>query len=184
MDLLKRLAGTVALGVALAVVVWLAMARLGPLNLQGKPAPDFTLYDLQGQEVAISDFRGHPAILDFWASWCAPCIDYMATLDEIQEEHPELRTLAINIDGSRRFVDRIDPTRRYPHLEILHTSTRYDILTEMKEAYGVGPIPRTLILDQQGIVRADMQGAHPKEKILTRLQTLGLLEPAGEQPPA
>ena len=52
----------------------------------GRPAPDFTLHDLGGQPVSLSQFKGKVVLLDFWASWCKPCIDNLPYLRKIKEK--------------------------------------------------------------------------------------------------
>jgi len=175
MDLLKRLAVVVAIALGLVLVIWLATRAVGPQDLRGKAAPDFTLYDLRDKEVAISAFRGHPVLLDFWETWCGPCIGQLEALDELGQEHPELRILAINTDGSRGFAQRLAPERKYPHLKVLYCGPGRGLLQKIKDTYTVSNVPRTFILDRQGIVRADLEGAHTKDMIVSRLEDLGLL---------
>ena len=57
------------------------------LKLQpGQPAPDFTLDDLNGQPISLSQFKGQVVLLDFWASWCGPCISDLPDLRRIKEK--------------------------------------------------------------------------------------------------
>ncbi|MCY3667311.1 MAG: TlpA disulfide reductase family protein [Gemmatimonadetes bacterium] len=63
----------------------------------GQPAPDFTLDDLQGQSVSLSDFKGQAVFLDFWASWCGPCIEAVPHLEEIKQQTCDQKVVFLNI---------------------------------------------------------------------------------------
>ena len=63
----------------------------------GQPAPDFTLDDLQGQSVSLSDFRGQAVFLDFWASWCGPCIGAVPHLEELKQRARDQKVVFLNI---------------------------------------------------------------------------------------
>lgn len=56
-------------------------------SLDGKPAPDFKLKDLSGKEVTLSDFKGHPLLLNFWGTYCAPCKIEMPWLQELSQKY-------------------------------------------------------------------------------------------------
>ena len=64
------------------------------------PAPDFKLLDIQGKEVSLSQFRGLPVILDFWATWCPPCRMSIPELVKIQEKYKDkgLVILGLSLD--------------------------------------------------------------------------------------
>ena len=63
----------------------------------GQPAPDFTLDDLQGRSISLSDFRGQAVFLDFWASWCGPCIGAVPHLEELKQRTRDHKVVFLNI---------------------------------------------------------------------------------------
>ena len=68
------------------------------LKLQpGQPAPDFTLDDLDGQPVSLNQFKGKAILLDFWASWCGPCIGDLPDLRKIKEKTAALPVVFLNM---------------------------------------------------------------------------------------
>ena len=77
----------------------------------GNPAPDFELPTPEGEMLALRDFRGHVVILDFWASWCAPCLGEMPVMKEIYEKYHAkgLEIIGISLDDKRdRWVNAIE----------------------------------------------------------------------------
>jgi peroxiredoxin len=112
----------------------------------GSPAPQFTLAD-GVQTISLVQFRGHTVVLNFWATWCVPCIEELPSLMELQRRLPQLTILAISQDEDpavyRQFLldYRVnlltlrDPSQRIPHL------------------YGTVKIPETYIIDRSGILR-------------------------------
>ncbi|MDE2813334.1 MAG: TlpA disulfide reductase family protein [Gemmatimonadota bacterium] len=63
----------------------------------GQPVPDFTLDDLQGQSVSLSDFKGQAVFLDFWAGWCGPCIGAAPHLEELKQRVRDQKVVFLNI---------------------------------------------------------------------------------------
>ena len=117
----------------------------------GYLAPDFTLPSLDGQTVRLSDFRGKKAILlNFWATWCAPCRLEMPTIDKAYQEYKSrgLEILAVSLDaGSNSVVKnfmqelKVDfPVLLDPDMEVLRLYRQFSI-------------PATFLIDKQGIVR-------------------------------
>ena len=83
----------------------------------GQPAPDFILSDLQGQSVSLSDFKGQAVFLDFWASWCGPCIGAVPYLEEVKQRTRDQKVVFLNIsldpaDEWHQAVEEHGPDRR------------------------------------------------------------------------
>ena len=75
----------------------------------GRPAPDFTISD-GGRTLQLSSYRGKVVLLNFWASWCAPCIEEIPSLNQLQRQMPQLVVLGVDVDKNpdayRQFLAR------------------------------------------------------------------------------
>ena len=131
----------------------------------GSAAPDFTLKDLNGNTVKLSDFRGKPVYLNFWASWCPPC---KAEIPEIQKFYQQnkdkVEVLAVNITFNDKVSDVVNLLKadkaNYPVL--LDTN----INSSVANAYQVYGIPASFFIDKNGIIR----GTHVGGMTLATLQ--------------
>ncbi len=122
------------------------------------PAPDFTVYDSQGNEVSLSDFLGKPVVLNFWASWCGPCKREMPDFESIYQELGEdVEFMMVNVtDGSR---ETRDSAAEFIAGEGYTFPVYYDSQLEAATAYGVYSIPSTYFIDAEGYAVARASGA-------------------------
>ncbi len=65
-------------------------------NEQAALAPDFTVYDVNGNEVSLSDYKGKPVVLNFWATWCYYCKEEMPDFNKAYKEYPDVQFLMVN----------------------------------------------------------------------------------------
>jgi thiol-disulfide isomerase/thioredoxin len=113
------------------------------------PAPDFDLEDRTGKRVALRYLRGKPVLLDFWATWCAPC---RATMPEVELLHRKYRgkgleVIGINIEGkSEEVLDYLNENRY--SFTILFDSGNWDSVVAKR--YNVTSIPQTVLIDKDG----------------------------------
>lgn len=112
-------------------------------------APAFELPDRQGNIHSLQDYIGAPIIINFWASWCAPCKAEMPTLVKVQQRHPEITLLAINVtsqDDQKAALQFL--TQNGITLDILFDTEGY-----ASKAYQVNGLPTTFFLDSNGIIQ-------------------------------
>ena len=129
-----------------AVLVALAAA----LKLQpGQPAPEFTLDDLDGQPVSLSQFKGQVVVLDFWASWCVPCIGDLPFLREAKKKMDgwPVVFLNISIDG-----DEDDWREAIDKHKIKGVHVRAGSASEVAKSYQVMGVPSYYLVDLQGLI--------------------------------
>lgn len=120
-------------------------------------APDFTVYDREGNEVHLSDFLGKPVVLNFWASWCGPCKMEMPDFHEkYLELGDEVQFLMVNATGGRETKDSAaafisETGYTFPVF--------YDLDSDASMTYGAYSLPTTYFIDAQGYAVAKATGA-------------------------
>lgn len=122
------------------------------------PAPDFTVYDKEGNAHALSDCLGTPVVLNFWASWCGPCTGEMPEIQSFYESYgDQIQFLIVNLtDGSR---ETVDTASAFIAEQGYTFPVYYDTEMEGAIAYGVNAIPVTYFIRADGTLAAWTQGA-------------------------
>jgi peroxiredoxin len=117
----------------------------------GKAAPDFTVSD-GTSTVHLASYRGHVVLVNFWASWCMPCLEELPTLLTLHHEQPNLVILAISIDDDpaaySSFIVR-------HHVDLI---TVRDPTQSAAKLYQTDMWPETYVIDRQGIIRRKFVG--------------------------
>ncbi len=127
-------------------------------------APDFTVYDIDGNEVKLSDYFGKPIVLNFWASWCGPCKSEMPEFNEMYSElDGEVIFLMVNMtDGSR---ETVESASEYVSEEGFSFPVMYDTAQDAAYTYAVYSLPTTYFLDEEGYLIARAVGAIDKDTL-------------------
>jgi cytochrome c biogenesis protein CcmG/thiol:disulfide interchange protein DsbE len=120
-------------------------------NQIGKPAPLFALNDGQ-RSVDLAKLRGHVVLLNFWATWCAPCIEEMPSLELLQKELPQVQVVAIA--STEDFTEYQTYLTRHP-ISLLSV---YDEHQTANALYGSFRFPETYIIDKSGTIRRKLIG--------------------------
>ena len=121
---------------------------------KGSPAPDFTLVDLQGKTWTLSELKGQVIFVNFWATWCPPCVEEMPSMQRLYTMLPKdkFKMLAIlNSDEpaiAKAFSEKFGIT--IPILD--------DQQNIIGPKYGITGVPETFIIDRQGIIREKFIG--------------------------
>jgi len=132
----------------------------------GSQAIDFQLQTLDGQTVKLSDLRGKPVLLNFWATWCPPCRFEMPFLQQINDSYSAkgLVLLAIDIGESPGTVQKFMTEFN------LSLTVPMDTDSKVAKSYGITAIPTTFLIDKNGVIQFKLLGAFPnKEAIETAL---------------
>ena len=134
-------------------------------------APDFTVYDLNGNPVKLSDYRGKPVVLNFWSSRCGPCQMEMPDFQEAYEDlGEEIHFLMVNVtDGS---WDTVDSASAFITENNYTFPVFYDTDISAASAYGVSSLPTTYFIDAEGNGVAYGMGAMDLETLMSGIDMI------------
>jgi len=127
---------------------------------EGEPAPDFTLKDLEGNEVALSSFKGKQVVMiDFWATWCNICKREMPVLETVYKEYKPkgVEFLGIALDENIKLIKKIIGEKGVTYPILIDKNAR--VATEVYQL--AGPIPLKVVIDCEGIIRYTHVGDYP-----------------------
>lgn len=119
-------------------------------------AMDFTLPDITGNEVKLSDFKGKVILLNFWAQWCAPCIEempYIENLNTLVSEY-DIKVITINVGENKNSVKNYIDSNNFTFISLLDGNKK------ATADYSVRSIPTTYIIDKDGYIVASKLGSH------------------------
>jgi len=145
--------------------VWIGRGVLGlgrPVVAVGQPAPALAGPTLAGPRLRLADRRGQVVLLDFWATWCAPCVAELPSLARLAASRGPrgLAVVGVNIEG--------EAARRAVADTVREAGVRYPTVLddgEARERYGVTALPYLVLIDRAGIVRREFRGATPAAEL-------------------
>jgi cytochrome c biogenesis protein CcmG/thiol:disulfide interchange protein DsbE len=119
----------------------------------GTVAPNFTVQD-SDRKVALNDFHGKVVVLNFWATWCPPCVEEMPSLSQLQQRMKDkgVTVLAVSVDVST------DKYQSFISEHNLHLLTVRDGNQQSNTLYGTFKFPETYIIDRNGVMRRKFIG--------------------------
>jgi len=138
-------------------LVLLLLNRNGSYNPQvkqvsiavGIPAPDFTVPDINGKMVSLSDFRGNVVLVNIWATWCPPCVDEMPSMEMLYQKMKgkNFEILAVGIDSLG--LEAVAPFMKKYNLTF---PALIDSAGTIGKTYGITGVPESFVVDKDGIL--------------------------------
>lgn len=116
--------------------------------LLNKPAPGFDLVTFEGESLNLEELRGNVVVINFWASWCIPCVKEVRILDRAYDRFSDkpVKILGVNI------WDEKDAASEFMSIHNVRFPNLYDPENRIQVDYGVGGVPETFFIDKNGIL--------------------------------
>lgn len=145
----------ILLGLLAVAAVTLAAGLVSGHNPPGigSSAPDFALPDFDGKEIKLSDFRGRPVLINFWGTYCPPCVDEMPLIQEYYDRYKDRGFVVLGVNENDPLVTAKAFVRQL--------GLSFPILMDkdtVRKAYGVTAYPTTFFVDESGKVVAIWEG--------------------------
>jgi thiol-disulfide isomerase/thioredoxin len=169
----------------LAFLAVVALAACGPVptvtQQEGQPAPAFRLPDLEGNQTTLAQARGEGAtLLDFWATWCVPCIFEMPHLQALQNKyrHKGFQVVGVACDSPEDLVPEVIKDQGVTYTNLIGDE-------EVVKTYAISGYPTLILLDAEGRVFKRFKGSVSGEILDEMIQQVlevghAELEPAGD----
>jgi thiol-disulfide isomerase/thioredoxin len=173
---------TLSIVILLAAAGWIVFSRVPPgersggaaaLPHAGFLAPGFSLPTAQGNLVSLTDLRGRPVIVNFWATWCPPCREEMPALQEVYAAYRDqgLEILAVNATNQDDPAEISPFSKRYG----LTIPVLLDMQGDVASHYQIQSFPTTFFIDRQGVIQEVVIGG-PMAAALLRVRVEQLLK--------
>lgn len=135
---------------------------------ENEPVPDFTLNTLDGEPFRLGDLRGKPVLINFWASWCPPCVEETPDLVEAYQELEDLGVAFVGI-GTQDDTAKLES---FVQANQVPYTVLEDPLGTVSGQYRVLGMPTTFIVDRDGRLRKVINGVVKKDQIIETMKAL------------
>jgi cytochrome c biogenesis protein CcmG, thiol:disulfide interchange protein DsbE len=143
----------------------------------GRLAPDFTVTDLEGTPIRLADLRGRPVVVNFWASWCGPCVEEFPLLRDAAERHADHGLVVVGIV----YRDRSEAARTFMERNGASWAAAMDPDETVAQAYGVLGPPETFFIGRDGTIMARHFGQFTESSLESKVAAIVASSPDGVQ---
>jgi peroxiredoxin len=140
---------------------------------EGFSAPDFSLPSSVGPEISLSDYKGNPVILNFWASWCPPCRREMPAFNQVYNEFRDQGLIIMAVNATNQ--DSIHAASQFAEENQLDFLILFDRSGSVGSLYNLNSLPTTFFIDKSGTIHKKIIGG-PLPSALLRVEIADLLE--------
>ena len=149
----------------------------------GDQAPEFAGTTIDDQEIKLSDLRGKVVLVDFWATWCGPCVAEMPNIRRVHEKYAEdgdFVVIGISLDKEGKVVQKFVKKKKIPWQQIVAGPAAEN---PFAQKYHVEGIPATFLIDGQGkVVAKDLRGRALRKEVRKALKASRLARSEKEAP--
>lgn len=138
--------------------------------VMGALAPDFTLFEVEGEQISLSDFRGQPVLINFWATWCGPCRLEMPAIQERFERYKDEGFVVLAVD----FDEPASDVRAYGKGLGLTFNLLLDPGAEVQKLYRNRSYPSSFFVDAEGVIQVQHIGVMTEGQIDENLAKIGI----------
>jgi peroxiredoxin len=147
------------------------LGALPPVSPEvGGLAPDLSLTTLNEENIQISQLRGKYLLINYWVTWCIPCMDELPALDRVSRDYQAENVVILTVNGTAK--DKIDDITRVVNDLQLTNPILLDKRDEFWKAYHVQFLPTSFLIDNNGVIRYIIRGSATEEVIREKLDLL------------
>lgn len=162
-----------ALVIVLILFFGFGLRVRGEAQPSSGPAPDFTITSFEGQEISLTELRGKVVVINFWASWCAPCRDEAPFLERTWQQYKDRGVVFLGVD----YVDSETTAKAYLKEFGITYFNGPDIGSEISQRYRIKGVPETYFVGKDGNLSGNALGPITRDSaFMTERQFIQKLE--------
>lgn len=159
--------------IILSAVLGVGMILGGLIALLGGKgnAPDFTVLNERGQSVQLSDYRGKPVVVNFWATWCTPCQSELPAFESAYEEYKkDVKFMMVNLTTKEDSIGGVSAIKDFISERGYDFPVFFDTKGEASKSYDTSAIPVTLFIDKKGDLVYQHVGAMSEMQLINFIE--------------